>query len=143
MDHSRLNILILGVLALSLSACVTHKAPTTEAQSPIKKSFAEVALSPADTFREAEKYLEWQKGYSLRVRDAANGLLVTDWTLDSPTERHQITLRVTPDTVGSLLSAHILKAYLQNSQWIDSLSDGSLEDFILQDFQSQLPTARR
>lgn len=146
MDHPRLMIragitrafVVIG--ALFFSSCVTHH--QHEERRPLKSFFAS-ELSPAQLFNYAHKYLEFQKGYGLKIADPVQGLLVTEWVSESPVVRHQITLRVIGDVTGSMLSAHVVRMEFVQSAWRDIPSVGEFEDSLIQSIEAYIQQKTR
>jgi hypothetical protein len=127
--------LILGLVCLAFLSCVAEKSrPLTQAP----KTFVTLGASPSRALILSEQFLEWQKGYSIQIRDHTRGLSVTDWTHDSPAERHRITLKASLDPVGTLLSAHTESQVLENQDWIDLPSTGDREAWVLGELKTYI-----
>lgn len=139
MDHHRLIKglkLIFGLFLLVFnSSCSTH----IEAAAHIPpRTILQSSLKPMTVTILAEQFLEWQKGYTVQIRDQQQGLLVTEWTSENPNDRHRITLRVAEDPIGSLLSAHIVHQILNGAQWADIPSSGLEESQLLTELDGYL-----
>lgn len=137
MDHNRLRGMILGLVCLFLTACAT-KTQEAQVRLPLPKTVLESSFPAKKLFEISESYLEYHYGYSVRVRDLERGLIVSDWSRENPTERHQITLRVSPNEKGSILSAHIKTEAFTPEGWKDLPTRGEREGIFLSDLQSYL-----
>ncbi len=138
MDLSRL----VGLLfLLFLTACITERSQRT--QRP-PKTYLEMALSPSKVVALSEQYLEWKKGFEVKLRDRQRGLLVTEWIKDIPTQRYQVSLRISPNPpTGSMISAHVITEVLENAEWKDMATDGRQEEALLADLQDYILSSRR
>jgi hypothetical protein len=143
MDHSRLrnlisknNLVVLGFV-LFFEACSSHQAARTEAPAA-PRTILQSSLRPLNAIILSEQFLEWQKGFAIRVRDHEQGLLVTEWTQDSPFERHRVTLRSTDDPPGSVLSAHFAQEVLEEGKWKQIPSTGQTESQLLSEIDLYL-----
>jgi hypothetical protein len=135
MDYPRIKTGVLLCL-LSLSACVAQKTnPNTG------KSFFSCSLQPTTLLIMSEQFLEWQKGYSIKIRDHDRGMTVTDWILESPTERHRITLRTMIAPRGSLISTHTEIEVLENQDWVSLPTTGALETKLLSELRNYIQTS--
>lgn len=138
MDHARL--ILAFVVAATAAACSSHEEiqtripPRTVLQSNLKPATAEIL---------SEQFLEWQKGYNIRIRDHAQGLLVTEWASDNPFDRHRITLRVSEDIAGSLLTAHIVRELYDQGRWLEVPSTGQNESMLLAELEQYLEKSKR
>ncbi len=103
------------VISLSYILGCASRAPNPEAMDA--HTTIKSAMAPALLVDETQKYLEWQKGYNIRVREPALGILVTEWMEDSPLSRHQFSIRVNRDIEGSLLTAHVVVEQFDGQQW--------------------------
>ncbi len=108
------------------------------ARTAIPPSVLESELPPRRVFELSEGYLEYHLGYSLAVRDLEHGIIVSNWTGDTPLNRHQITLRIGAGERGSIVSAHIRSENLSQAGWQDEPSSGESEKGFLDDFQKYL-----
>ncbi len=97
----------------------------------MKKTFLQSKLPPTTLLILAEQYLEWQRGYGFQIRDHQRGLLVSEWIRDTTFDRHRITLRVSDDPKGAILSAHLNREVFQNQTWNPLPSDGEQESLML------------
>lgn len=129
MVATRLSLCFFSLLALTLSGCQKNS-PKTDS-SRINRTILKSDLPSRALFTYAEQFLEWQRGYSFRIRDIERGLLVTDAIQDSPLERHHVSLRVGDDPKGSLLSIHVVAEVLESSAWAPLASAGGRETDLL------------
>lgn len=136
MDYHRLKASIFLILAVFLTACATKTVEV--AKTPLPKTVLESSLPARKLFEISEAYLEYHHGYALRVRDLERGLIVSDWSLENPLERQQITLRVSPNDRGSIISAHIKTEALTQEGWVDVPTEGEREGLFLSDLQNYL-----
>ena len=120
---------------LSLSACVTHKDFETEKPA---KTYLQSELNPSAVLILSEQFLEWQKGYPLKVKDQERGLLVTEWIQEELDLRQRVTVRVTQDAQGSLLSGHIETEEANGGQWIALPSDPRREERLIKELDAFL-----
>ena len=121
---------------LLISACSTHQKEVVVSQAP--KTILQTPLSPLNALILSEQFLEWQKGFAIRVRDHQQGLLVTEWTQDTPFERHRITLRSTEDPPGAVLSVHFAREAFQEGKWTELPSTGVLESELLAEINTYM-----
>ncbi|MBN8555214.1 MAG: hypothetical protein J0L93_07210 [Deltaproteobacteria bacterium] len=121
---------------LFLTACSTHKKELVTSQAP--KTILQTPISALNALILSEQFLEWQKGFGIRIRDHQQGLLVTEWTQDTPFERHRITLRSTEDPPGSVLSVHFAQEIFQNGKWTETPTTGFLESQLLSEIDTYL-----
>jgi hypothetical protein len=136
MDHHRLIRITLALsCSLYFSSCVTQ---TADVASATPKTFVRLNATPTKALTSAEQFLEWQKGYTIRIRDHERGLSVTEWTFDSPAERHRITLRATLDPIGAVLSAHTESQVLENQDWRELASSGEREAWLLAEIKTYI-----
>jgi hypothetical protein len=137
MDHGGLikHLSVLLVFA-TLWGCSSHSgAGNRNYAQPL--SVLETPLSTERAFRLSEHFLEYEKGFRVQIRDLSRGLIVTDWFLDGP-ERHQITIRVTPEIKGSVISTHLRTEAMDAGRWKDVPSVGSREALFLKDLDRYL-----
>ncbi|MDB5036942.1 MAG: hypothetical protein JWQ35_470 [Bacteriovoracaceae bacterium] len=123
------------VLCLLLSACISEKGgPVVE----VPKTFFTSSLPPKTLLIVSEQFLEYQKGYSLKVRDHSQGIAVTDWAMDAPDQRHRITLRAEVAIKGSILSTHTETQVMENDNWVELPSSGLSESKLLAELKDYI-----
>lgn len=138
MDYKGLiqKFLAFACLSVGFTGCVTQQMQSTVTEP---KTFLVVSVVPKKAFSMSEQFLEWHKGYSIRIRDLDRGLAVTDWTFDSPSERHRVTLKTTADRAGSsLISAHTETQVLEEQDWHDLPSTGQRESLLLTELKKYI-----
>jgi len=111
-------------------------AKSAEMAAPVeaRKSYLQSSLTTQELFLHTEQYIQWVMGYSIRLRDEQRKLLATDWVMDDPYHRHQLTIRVNPGMDGnSILTANFTVQGLEDSGWVELASGGiPEEDFIFE-----------
>lgn len=124
-----------------LMACVQE---TKQVNLDKPKTFLKTELVAGKVFQKAANFLEYYKGYSIPVKDASRGLLVSGWVNDSPFQRHRITMRVDRDVQGSILSAHMLIQTTRDGQrWTEELSAGWREAQLIQEIEGHLKSSSK
>jgi len=126
-------MVLTSLIGLTLG-CATKQSPSPYASKTVIHS----PLAPVIVVRETQKFLEWQKGYNIKVQDAARGLLVTDWMEDSPVSRHQFTIRVNRDLEGALLTAHAVVEQFEGAQWRSVIAAPQWENRMVRELQAYL-----
>lgn len=107
------------------------------------QSYLRSELVPAFLLEETEKFLQWQKGYNLRVQDPMRGLIVTDWVEDSPISRHQLTIRVNRDIEGSILTAHVVRQEFAGQVWREAPTIQGMEEGLIRELNGYLAESSR
>ncbi|TVQ80391.1 MAG: hypothetical protein EA369_02590 [Bradymonadales bacterium] len=125
-------------LVFSLVGCASRPAPEAD-MSAHRKTFVESQLTPSELFLHTEQYLQWMLGYNIRLRDEDRGLLVTDWVMDDPHLRHQLSLRVNQGLEqASLLTANFTVQELRGDAWVEIPSGGEPEEDLLVEIEEQV-----
>ncbi len=137
MDHGGLIRSLILILAFSgMTACSSHsRGGARNHAQPL--SILETPLSTERAFRLSEHFLEYERGFRVQVRDLSRGLIVTDWSLEGA-ERYQITIRITPQVEGSMISTHLRTEAMDAGRWKDVPSIGSREASFLRDLDHYL-----
>jgi len=85
--------------------------------------------------------LLWIQGMELQVEDLERGLLVSDWQMTSPRERHRVTLRIQRETSkrgeAGLVSVHAEEQVFGESGWTEIPSSGLWEYQTLKAIESR------
>lgn len=137
MAHHRIkDSILIAAIGLVFSACAAKQELST--RTPVPKTVLESSLPARKVFEISENYLEYHLGYALRVRDLERGLIVSDWAAENPAERQQITLRVSANHPGSLVSAHVKTEAFTDEGWRDIPTSGDREAKFLADLQTYL-----
>jgi len=131
-----LTFLVCITLTGFVFGCSTKKTGQPIARQTVIHS----PLPPVKLVEETQKFLEWQKGYNIKVHDSARGLLVTDWMDDSPISRHQFMIRVDRDVEGALLTAHVVMEQFEGSQWRPVIAAPQWENRMVRELQAYLDT---
>jgi hypothetical protein len=129
-----MNHRLLGLLGLLFVFSACTKSPEI-VEGSARKTYLESQLTPQELFLHAEQYIQWVLGYNLQVREESRGIMVTDWVMDDPQLRHQLTIRVNQGAQSpSLLTAHfVVQERLPNNEWNELPSGGyPEEDFVVE-----------
>lgn len=126
---------LISFLVVVASACAKQ---TEVSQAARQKSFVHSNLKAAELIREASKFFEWKKGYSLALNDSSRGLIVTTWMYDGGGRRERFSLRSSEDVGGSIASLHAENQVLEKDDWLDVPNDGVRESQILSELNSYL-----
>lgn len=130
--------LAVSVLSLPLLVACSSRAPT-ELSDPGRKTYLESQLTPQELFLHTEQYLSWILGYNLKVRDEGRGLMVTDWVMDDPHLRHQLTIRINQGAErASVLTAHFVVQENEGSEWKEIPSGGAPEEDFIVELEEQV-----
>lgn len=113
-----------------------HKAPKTK-----KQTFYKSELAPNQLLNKTQKFLEWHKGFNLKLRDSARGILVTDWLRDYDGMRYQYTLTINRDLSGSILAVHLVAQEQAGLKWKGLASDGMLEQQLIAELRSYIESS--
>jgi hypothetical protein len=133
--HFVFCLLTVFIFAGCSAASRSQKAPRT-AGTP--QSVLQSPDGPRDVFERSSAYLDYYLGLGIQVRDLERGLLVSEWSRESPLERYQITLRFSPNEQGTLISSHIRAEELVGQRWTDLPSQGDRESQFLAGLQDFL-----
>jgi len=129
-----LRFLVIGFAVGVITGCATKQSTKSMASKTVIHS----PMAPVTVVEETQKFLEWQKGYNIKVRDIARGLLVTDWMEDSPISRHQFMIRVNRDLEGALLTAHVVVEQFSGTQWQSVVAAPQWENRMVHELKTYL-----
>jgi uncharacterized lipoprotein len=95
-------------------------------------------LAPLLAFEETQKFLEWQKGYNIQVKDSVRGIMVTDWIEENPLSRHQFTIRVNRDVDGSIVTVHLNLEQFESNRWRSVIAAPQWENKMISELRNYL-----
>jgi hypothetical protein len=134
--NSRLCGFLLFFLSLSLGACASKQSSSWKS-SP--KTFFRVTVSTKTAFEQTAHFLEWVKGYEIRIKDPERGLMVTDWASINPLEKYQLTVRIEKDVEGaSIVSVHRQGQFFDSDQWKEAPTNPSHDAEIIKEIREHL-----
>lgn len=122
----------LGVLLMG--GCAS-KAPQTLTKS---EPYIRSGLAPFLALEETQKFLEWQKGYNIQVKDSVRGIMVTDWIEENPLSRHQFTIRVNRDVAGSIVTVHLNLEQFESNRWRSVIAAPQWENKMISELRNYL-----
>lgn len=144
MDHDRLRkgyqrlFVTLGILGIHFLGVGCSSKSELATKTVVPRTVLESQLSASRLFQLSENFLSYHLGYTLNIRDLERGLLVSSWSSEIPNQREQITLRITSNAPGSILSAHIKVEQLTSSGWQTLPTSGDREEKFLKDLKAYL-----
>ena len=146
MDYRSLKkVVFVFWIGTIVNACATHSDAIDEEKVATFKRLEMPYLQAVKLTRDS---ILWIQGMELKVEDLERGLLVTDWQVTSPRERHRMTLRIQREISkkgeAGLISVHAEEQILGDSGvWIDVPSSGQWENQTLTSIDQRYQTYQK